>query len=1154
VAGVGTSRWIKAMIISLACVVSAGATAVAAEGAEPPSYLSSFGPDGTESTGFGGAGPIAVDQAADLVYVIDHPTGSLLKFDLSGHPVAFTGTAGNIAGNAITGLSFFSFGSGSQVAVDSTTHRIYVTSGNSVVAFEASGEPAEFTAGPGSGTNAIGGFTELLGVAVDLDGNIYTSDYGFGVRIYSPTGEFVTQFETSGPANVAVDSAGAVYVNRWEGNVLKFTPSGPVTPATTYLAATEPFDPTNSLTVTVDPLTNDVYIAESEVVQSVGLRARIAWYDENGNLLATFAGEGEAGAIESSEGVGVDDGGKVFVADWPNSGLSQVEIFGEEVFNPEAPSVISLGVTDVTATSATLQARLNPNTLPTTYHFEYGLVDCAPDPSLCTAVPAAGASIGSGHEPVGVSAAVTDLEPNTTYHFRIVAENSLDTTESEDRTFTTQALGAGFSLADARVWEMVSPPQKFGGVLRSSSGGTLQAAQNGNGLVYQSLGSIERDPDGNRANEPASVLARRTSSGWQSRDITPPHSRATTVAAGTEYDVFSLDLSRGLLEPRDGTPLSPAASERTPYLRENSDPPVYTPLVTSKEGFANVSSGTEFGGDEASGQVSDVTISGANSDLDHVVLASKTPLVADAEPESLYEWHDGQLEAVSVLPASEGGGIVQGVLGSEQGSVRNAVSEDGSRVFWSPGFIGTGQIHLEGIYVYDAAAGASTRLDLKRSDASGFGDPFPAFQGASLDGTVVYFTDPQQLTADASPSGRDLYRCEIPAGASGSGCTTLTDISTPLAGSGESADVQGLVSAFSNDGSRVYFVATGVLDDAENQAGKSAVSGEPNLYLWEEGTGVRFIATLSSEDDRDWGKVNGTTPGYARALTATASPSGRYLSFMSQLSLTGYDNRDPGSGELTEQVYVYDAVADAFTCASCNPTDASPTGQGDPTFGADVQGLWRDRWVAATVPESTISMGGQLVRYPSYRPRSVLDNGRVFFNAIDDLVAADSNNDWDVYQYEPTGVGSCSSSSSGNAVARTENACVSLISSGTTGGPSVFLDASASGDDVFFLTPGRLSVLDKDSVNDVYDARVNGTAAVRAPASGCVGETCQPSLGLPVAPTPASEAFRGPEGAIKCPKGKREVRRHGKVRCVRKHHRHKKHHHKRAGQNQGAHR
>ena len=40
-----------------------------------------------------------------------------------------------------------------------------------------------------------------------------------------------------------------------------------------------------------------------------------------------------------------------------------------------------------------------------------------------------------------------------------------------------------------------------------------------------------------------------------------------------------------------------------------------------------------------------------------------------------------------------------------------------------------------------------------------------------------------------------------------------------------------------------------------------------------------------------------------------------------------------------------------------------------------------------------------------YRPRAVHDDGRVFFNAADSLVPADSNGNGDVYQYEPTGTG-----------------------------------------------------------------------------------------------------------------------------------------------------
>lgn len=1123
----------------------------AAFAAEDPSYLTSFGPDGTASTGFEGAGPIAFDQGSDVVYVVDHSAGSVSKFSPDGTPLAFTGSAGYISDNAITGLSFFAGNGESQVAVDSTSHTIYVTSANSIRAFQETGEPAEFTAGPGSGSSEMGGFAELLGVAVDVNGNLYASDYGPGgsgvISIYTPSGEPITQFETATPANLAVNSNGAVYVNRWHGTVLKFTPSEfPVTSATTYAAASEPVDPNASYTVAVDPGTNDVYIAVNE-----GLISQIAWYDENGSLLSTFAGDGEGGEIEVSEGVGIDaDSGTVYVSDKPVSGLSQVEIFGEEVFEPQPPTIVSVGASGVTADSVTLQARINPNTLETTYRFEYGLGDCSAIPSPCGSVPVGGARVSAGHEPVTVSQALGGLQPNTTYHYRVVAENSLGALPSADRTFTTQVRGLGFELSDSRAWEMVTPPKKFGGVLRSSSGGAIQAAEDGDGLVYQSLGSIEGEAEGNRAIEPATVMARRGAAGdWHSKDITLPHTKATTVAAGTEYDVFSPNLGRALLEPRDAAPLSAAASERTPYLRENSDPPIYTPLVTSEDGFANVPSGTVFGGDELHGQVSDVTVSGANSALSHVVLASRTPLTTGAAPESLYEWAGGQLQPVSELPAAEGGAVVQGVLGSEQGSVRHAVSEDGSRVFWSTGNIGTGSINLTGLYLRDTVAEETTRLDVAQLGASGDGDVLPAFQGASADGTVVFFTDSQQLTEDASPSGRDLYLCEV----GPQGCEDLINLSAPRVGAGESAEVQGLVSAFSEDGTRLYFVALGVLDAESNLTGEEAVSGEPNLYLWQKGEGPRFIATLSNEDDRDWGRVNGETPGYARALSAAGSPNGRYFSFMSERSLTGYDNGDAESAELDEEVYVYDMTTEHLACVSCSPSGANPEGRQGPPLGADPQSLWAGRWAAATLPELTVSAGSQLSRYPAYRPRAVLDNGRIFFNAVDSLVSADSNGDWDVYQYEPAGVGSCSASTSGATISRSGGACVSLLSSGAAAGPSTFLDASADGRDVFFLTAGRLSVTDKDTVFDVYDARVNGIPAVLYPATECIGEACRPSVVPPLNPAPTSQTFRGSGNPKHCPRGKRKVRRHGKVLCVRRHkqRRHQRPRPRQAGQTGG---
>jgi hypothetical protein len=259
---------------------------------------------------------------------------------------------------------------------------------------------------------------------------------------------------------------------------------------------------------------------------------------------------------------------------------------------------------------------------------------------------------------------------------------------------------------------------------------------------------------------------------------------------------------------------------------------------------------------------------------------------------------------------------------------------------------------------------------------------------------------------------------------------------------------------------------------------------------------------------------------------------------MSERSLTGYQNSDATSGVRDQEVFRYDAVGDDVVCVSCNPTGASPEGQRFHVEGGfvkvDPQGLWDDRWVAAILPEARTSPDRSL-----YRPRVVLDNGRVFFNSADSLVPADANRTWDVYQYEPSGVGSCPAGSA--AVARTGAACLSLLSSGKAEEESAFLDASASGDDVFFLGPGRLSGRDKDTVYDVYDARVNGSEEALLPVPACLGEACRPSAAPPSVPDSASESFHGAGNRTRCPKGKRKVRRHGHVRCVKHKHRSQKH-------------
>src|SRR5207237_575142 len=141
-----------------------------------------------------------------------------------------------------------------------------------------------------------------------------------------------------------------------------------------------------------------------------------------------------------------------------------------------------------------------------------------------------------------------------------------------------------------------------------------------------------------------------------------------TGSNGLENQLFSTDLSSALLDPFKEKPLlSPAASEQTPYLRDlNVDPCLITqtscfePLVTGKEGFADVPSEIKFG-EVNNGIFGQVKIAGSTPDLRHAVLRSLAALKKEFNGKpfvlqgGLYEWSAGAppaeaLKLVSVLP------------------------------------------------------------------------------------------------------------------------------------------------------------------------------------------------------------------------------------------------------------------------------------------------------------------------------------------------------------------------------------------------------------------------------------------------------------------------------------------------------------------------
>jgi hypothetical protein len=1079
-------------------------------------YIGSFGPDGSTSTAFERPGAVAVDQSDGDVYVADTAAGAIYKFGPEGEPVDFAA----LGSNELEGLSFSDAEPGLvELAVNSATHDLYVVENapvNDVSVFHADGEPAEFSPIVG---HTLSGFSELCGVAVDSEGDIYAADYEGGVSVFSPAGAALTTVAVSHVCGIAVGPGGVLYANTYEGPVSRLTPSNyPVTGATTYdagtLVAAGPV-----VGVAADPIDGDLYADE---------RDAIAQYDGGGTLLGRTGSIGE-GALSESEGVAVDGSDGRLFATAPgvgSAGSGLVFRYGPE--EVEQPRVEDEWASAVGGVEATLNAKIDPLGVAATYRFEYGVEPCAS--GGCAASPEG--SLGAGNEALTVSLPIGGLQQNRTYNFRVVVTTSAGARPGPERTFRTYATAAGAAaLPDDRGYELVSagpddsaelgvPGPAAGLVI----GGVLpqRAAADGSAFAFPSFTAF-----GAAAGAPNAsyYLSRRSSAGWAMANITP---RDETRAPVGPVRAFSADLGSTAIVADNVLAAGAVAGYPNLYLRDNATGALTalttsTPEHTSPGGFC-------------------VNYIGASADGGRVIFAASGGLTSEAPaPEqsgqpNLYEWSTAEgIRLVSILP----GGTLAGTstqLGFGPGNdscliegveiARHPISGDGSRIFWS-------QTSPRALFA--RVDGTRTiELDAVQGGAGVSGGGH--FLTASADGSRVFFTDPHPLVPGASQSahgavGGDLYEYRL-AG------EELIDLTPP---SGEPSEVLGLVGA-SEDGDYIYFVAEGALTGGSE-------AGAANLYLDHEGS-LRLVGRLSrSEDGFDWNSFS--------RQTAAVSPDGLHLAFVSVEPLTGYDNElaggqdcrrgsegEPEGGRGCDEVYLYDVAGNRLSCASCNPTGANPSGPVKATTGNKESRL-------NVVPEWTT---------PFEQPRYLsTDGSRLFFVSEEGLVPADTNDEQDVYEFERPGMedgGDCSAGSP-TYVPESEG-CLSLISSGRSSDSSYLLDASSNGGDVFFSTNQALTANDEDGSYDIYDARVGGSSPTAAPAPApCVAEGCKG----PSEPSPAVGSVgtaTGGEGNYKpplCPK--RKVRRGG--RCETKppekhhkkrgsnHHKKRKHDTKRGG-------
>jgi DNA-binding beta-propeller fold protein YncE len=372
--------------------------AVPAQASPYHAYVGQFG-------GFSGNQGVAVDISSGNLFVADLYNGQVKELTSSGDPVTqFGGLTGPVG-----------------VAVDPANDRTYVTEqwANAVQVFETSTGSSLGYLETGSGWGAVNS------VAVDAaNGTVYVTDSAANlVQVFDATGAHLGSFGTvgsepgefSGPSSVAVDpTSHDVYVlDSGNGRVERFSAEG-----VSYLETLSGVN--GPLAIAVDPANGDVYVGESSP------STQVARYDSSGARLYAFG----SGRLEAIAGLATSaTTHRVYVSDPP---ASAVKIFAPVT----AATVTTGGASGITATQATFEGTINPEGTTVNYeYFQFGL-----DTSY-------GAELGgeqyglTGTSDIPISVQTPPwfpLQPNATYHYRLVAETSFGPFYGEDETFATE--------------------------------------------------------------------------------------------------------------------------------------------------------------------------------------------------------------------------------------------------------------------------------------------------------------------------------------------------------------------------------------------------------------------------------------------------------------------------------------------------------------------------------------------------------------------------------------------------------------------------------------------------------------------------------------------------------------------------------------------
>lgn len=748
-----------------------------------------------------------------------------------------------------------------------------------------------------------------------------------------------------------------------------------------------------------------------------------------------------------------------------------------------APVIEEVSAAGIGETQAQLQALIDPRGGETTYRFEITTQASFEAEGFEGAEVAGEGVIPATNLATQVSVPVDGLSPGGAYRFRVVAKNAIGDAGEEgqnEAAFTT--------YSDVPIQP---------------------------GCANQALrfGPSARLPDC-RAYE---LVTPPDTNGRRPRGVGVIGDIFTTLHASPAGNEVYFKIEGGSLPGTSGV----ASFEGDPYV-----------ATRGSEGWSTALTGPS--GDQAT----DGLLGSPSPDMGYSFWTAINggPLVLEKGLTHYLRYPDGQLELTG-----------RGSIDTDPRAVGTLITEDATHViFITRNVFPDKAIQLEpnappngteAVYdrTIDPVTGAEKThvVSLLPGDATPGAGEHATYQGASKDGEGIAFSISNKLYlrvnnettyevgeevefAGVSEGGARIFYVE-------GGDLKALDTTTPspevidFSSSGDITPVN-----VATGGARAYFVSPSVLGST-NPEGDSAQADEQNLYLSEEGQ-ISFVATVTDRDVEGEplpGPLDAPSDGlglWTEALSdpvakdpSRTTPDGSVLLFQSRAEITGYPESE------FPQIYRYDSGEGRLHCISCIPTKTPASG------GASLQ---------------TVSFNSETpppLNSHALVPNITPDGKRVFFESTEALVSTDTDDVQDVYEWEEQGIGSCTRA----------GGCVYLISSGQSERDNFLYAHSQSGNDVFFTTGDVLNGFDGGGTPSIYDARVNGGFAEEE-AVPCVDEGCL----LPLVPPPALPSPRqqvsGEEvvppkpKARHCPKGKRKVKKNGKVRCVKKHKRAKK--------------